>query len=68
MTRGRERVYDINMEESAARTRAVPCLKFLLGSAMAQALREKAVETASCRTTSPFNRPWKGRPICIQAR
>ena len=42
-----------HMEEWAARARALPCLKFSLGSAMAGASREKAVETASYRTTSP---------------
>ena len=31
---------------------------------MAKALREKAVETASCLTQSPLNQPSKGRPIC----
>ena len=61
-------VRDINMGESAARARALPCLKFYFGAAMAKASREKAVETASYRTTSPLNRPSKDRPNRTQAR
>ena len=30
---------------------------------MAKAIREKTVETASYRTMSLLNRPYKGRPI-----
>ena len=54
---------DVNVRESEARARAPPCLKFSLGSAMAKALPEKAVKTASYRN-EPFEPALKDRPIC----
>ena len=59
----KRRVRNTNVGESAARVRALLFLQSSLGSTMAKALREKAVETASYRTTIPLNRPSKGRPI-----
>ena len=41
----------------------VPSRHFFVGSTMAKALREKAVETASYRAERPLNRPLKDRPI-----
>ena len=56
-------VCDVNVRESAARVRAPPYPKFSLGSAMAEALPEKTVETASYRN-EPFESALKDRPIC----
>ena len=55
---------DKNTEESAAGVRVLRRLKSSVAWATGKAAREKAVETASYGTTSPFNRPLKGRSIC----